>query len=402
MEGTVVNYDECRVCYSSDGQLVMQWKGKERSNLQGTKSETLCSFLPFVGMDGTVIMSVYILKGKPNDSEDEILARVVLPNEREGKRGSWPRFYAFTETGYINEEVFEKVMHKFIELWKLQHPGLHVYVFGDQLWSHINVSLIKYGIQNGVYLWFFVSNASHFMQPLDSTPNVEFKKNVGSYCGDAVFENLVANADLRSALFAAVYKAERDSYTRAVIKDGFLKTGIFPWDADKIRENARENIQGKIDSKVDAEHRNATEAMTTVLRMYLDKAKETNSSVRSRTSWVGKNGLFDPQQLLEYAEQQEQEKKRIEEEKEEKKDKKHKSRRDKERKPRNNKQKPGENSNATLRGAICITMVERAGYIVLNAIPSSCAQNTRLTCHNMKELMNKPTNTPTYNERCSN
>lgn len=58
--------------------------------------------------------------------------------------------------------------------------------------------------------------------------------------------------------------------------------------------------------------------MTTVLRMYLDKAKETNSSVRSRTSWVGKNGLFDPQQLLEYAEQQEQEKKRIEEEKEEK------------------------------------------------------------------------------------
>ena len=148
-EGTVVNYDECRVCYSSDGQLVMQWKGKERSNLQGTKSETLCSFLPFVGVDGTVIMSVYILKGKPNDSEDEILARVVLPNEREGKRVSWPRFYAFTETGYINEEVFEKVMHKFIELWKLQHPGLHVNVFVDQLWSHINVSLIKYGIQNG-------------------------------------------------------------------------------------------------------------------------------------------------------------------------------------------------------------------------------------------------------------
>lgn len=173
-------------------------------------------------------------------------------------------------------------------------------------------------MENGVYLWFFVSNASHFMQPLDSTPNAHFKKNVRSYCGDAVFENLVANADLRSALFAAVYKAERDSYTRAVIKDGFLKTGIFPWDADKIRENARENIQGKIDSKVDAEHRNATEAMTTVLRMYLDKAKETNSSVRSRTSWVGKNGLFDPQQLLEYAEQQEQEKKRIEEEKEEK------------------------------------------------------------------------------------
>jgi hypothetical protein len=242
-EGTVVNYDECRVCYSSDGQLVMQWKGKERSNLQGTKSETLCSFLPFVGVDGTVIMSVYILKGKPNDSEDEILARVVLPNEREGKRVSWPRFYAFTETGYINEEVFEKVMHKFIELWKLQHPGLHVNVFVDQLWSHINVSLIKYGIQNGVYLWFFVSNASHFMQPLDSTPNAHFKKNVRSYCGDAVFENLVANADLRSALFAAVYKAERDSYTRAVIKDGFLKTGIFPWDADKIRENARENIQ---------------------------------------------------------------------------------------------------------------------------------------------------------------
>lgn len=85
-----------------------------------------------------------------------------------------------------------------------------------------------------------------------------------------------------------------------------------------------------------------------------------------------------------------------------KKDKKHKSRRDKERKPRNNKQKPGENSNATLRGAICITTVERAGYIVLNAIPSSCAQNTRLTFHNMKELMNKPTNTTTYNGKFSN
>lgn len=103
MERTVVNYDECRVCYGTDGELVLQWKGKERSNTRGTKLETLCSFLPFVGADGSVVMSIYVLKGKVDMESDQILARVSLPNERQGKhevdgQGSMPSQRAGTST----------------------------------------------------------------------------------------------------------------------------------------------------------------------------------------------------------------------------------------------------------------------------------------------------------------
>lgn len=242
-------------------------------------------------------------------------------------------------------------MYKFIELWKLHHPGLNVYVLGDQLGSHLNIDLIKHAMDNGVYMWFFVSNTSHFIQPLDSTPNAQFKRLVRSYCGDAVFESLLVEADLRCSLFAAIYKDERDSLTNKVIKDGFHKTGIYPWDTHKIRENARTNIRGMIDSEVDEEHKTATEAMTTVLNMYLDKAKERSSKVTSRSGWIGKNGLFDPQQLVEYTLRSKRKRRKRKKRRRKKERWRGKTRRDREKKPRSIKLRHAGSKSVTSRGA---------------------------------------------------
>ena len=46
--------------------------------------------------------------------------------------------------------------------------GLHCFVFGDQLASHVNENVTKSAMESGVFLWVLPSNCSHFLQVLDS------------------------------------------------------------------------------------------------------------------------------------------------------------------------------------------------------------------------------------------
>lgn len=60
---TVVNYDECRITTGLDGAIVLEAIARKRSNLVGTKEETLATLISFILASGEVILSAYILKG---------------------------------------------------------------------------------------------------------------------------------------------------------------------------------------------------------------------------------------------------------------------------------------------------------------------------------------------------
>ena len=51
----------------------------------------------------------------------------------------------------MNGELFEKVMDKFVKLWKMHFGGLHCFVFGDQLASHVNENVTKSAMESGVF-----------------------------------------------------------------------------------------------------------------------------------------------------------------------------------------------------------------------------------------------------------
>jgi hypothetical protein len=127
---------------------------------------------------------------KQKKNKSEFVGTAPLEKYQRKTRGSLSRFYGFTETGYINKQLFEEAIHKFIDQWTLMHPGLDVFLIGDQLGSHFNIDLIEYAMQKNVFMWFFAANSSHFLQPLDSTPFALFKKSIKEKMDIALLESV--------------------------------------------------------------------------------------------------------------------------------------------------------------------------------------------------------------------
>ena len=65
---------------------------KERDNVRSTRHQVVVSLLTFVAADGSVLMSVYILKGLLGEGDK---ATVIFSMEKAPRvtRGTWPRYY---------------------------------------------------------------------------------------------------------------------------------------------------------------------------------------------------------------------------------------------------------------------------------------------------------------------
>ena len=93
-----------------------------------------------------MLCSFWILKA---DTNGETELSVITEDGTSSARGSWPRYFCFTDTRYVNKECFAACVGKFSDLWALQHPGLHAYVFGDQLSSHNQVQMTVDALKKG-------------------------------------------------------------------------------------------------------------------------------------------------------------------------------------------------------------------------------------------------------------
>lgn len=102
--------------------------------------------MPFIAGDGTVIMVFYILATNATGLDGEEEVDIPLEFFPHGIRPPYPRYYCFTRTGFMNKDLFPKVMRTFMDHWNKTRPGRDVFVFGDQLGSHINVKLAREGL----------------------------------------------------------------------------------------------------------------------------------------------------------------------------------------------------------------------------------------------------------------
>ena len=137
----------------------------------------------FCNANGDVLLSVYILKasyGRNRRSEDghddvfcdklvDVEVEMMASDDRSTRQHrTWPRYYAWTEPGYNNTVLHEKIIHKFYEEWSRHNSGREVILLGDKLAAHVNVDLIEDMMAKRVYLFMLPKNCSHFCQPLDS------------------------------------------------------------------------------------------------------------------------------------------------------------------------------------------------------------------------------------------
>ena len=171
----------------------------------------MATLLIFVAANGEVLMSVIMTKGTSSQDGSKIKATFAVEEAIFGhntiSKRRYPLYFAATETGFINKELFDNVIANFCELWTTQHPGLNAWLFGEQLGAHIDESIVARSMQQHVFMWFFAANTSHFLQPLNSTPFAVLKKKLKELCTDSLSEALFTKEHKKSLLSSIVFEA---------------------------------------------------------------------------------------------------------------------------------------------------------------------------------------------------
>ena len=167
----VLNFDETQVVVKGSNlstQRVVSAK-KERSNVASTRNSTFASSLSFVAADGSVFLSVYVLKAKFGE-DDRSPINLTLEPALQASRRSWPRFFCWTDTGYPIAERFGQVVDLVAAERRVRNPSLPLLLFGDQCSTHMSTETLQRALLLYVFLFFLVANASHVLQPLNAAP----------------------------------------------------------------------------------------------------------------------------------------------------------------------------------------------------------------------------------------
>ena len=294
----IFNCDETRVSFKETGMSFhrIEWKEREKHNLATSRQERGATMLTFIAADGTVFFSLWIFKTGKTTSPIPFQIRQPEKTRSDG----WPRYYAFSESGYINREIWGTIMLHFCDQFKLRHPGLHALLFSDQLGSHLDPIVLAAAKAENVHMWSLVANSSHFMQPLDDLPFGSFKKHTAELHSQKSFRKKLMGADAANLLLEAAYEAETLAFTKPIITGGFERTGLFPFDPEKLRRRFIVNTGKFITS-------NKADAMRAAASAVILKAVETPQArkrLRTGVISVRNNSVFSPEAIIQEAEDQ--------------------------------------------------------------------------------------------------
>ncbi len=153
-------------------------------------------------------------------------------------------FYCFSETGYLNTEIWSKILGKFAELWRARNGDLVATLLLDNLGIHHSFDPLLYAFNNFVRVQFLPPNTSHFLQPLDDLVFAIYKSQL------ALLATRLANAlrlrgmkaSAREIITAVSSSAVSAAFKQSVIGKSFANCNLWPFQPDKILAAAKVNI----------------------------------------------------------------------------------------------------------------------------------------------------------------
>jgi len=293
----VFNYDETRLVQRGGNMTTMRVETaeKDRANVRSTRGNTVASLLPFVSASGAVFLSVYVLKGKFGEDGSGPVNFTLEQAPRTSRR-AWPRFYCWTETGYLDGPCFRAVIDLFADEWRTCNPGREALLFGDQLGAHRQPETIASALEKGVYLFSLPPNTSHINQPLDEPPFGGLKRDAATGNEQGILDALVSGTSVRDTLLSAAYVEERRTLTPQSIVCAFRRCALWPFNASAMLARVGANV-GLVPpgNTVQSKARSAAAAVLLGAQQRVDATRRRSVSGQAT---VARGVLHAPEALL--------------------------------------------------------------------------------------------------------
>jgi hypothetical protein len=193
---------------------------------------------------GWIAFVVYIWK-KGSLTADKGIPLPTNYNDARAQRSDdkkFPRYYAVSETGYMTQEIWQRVMRlvpRALEdrgLWSSK-TGHQIVVFTDAPSVHQVTGLTEELVGENTHMIYFPPNTSHFLQPLDGTPFANFKVKLRALLEDKIFNARVNQRSLKHIVAETIWQAEEEGFTVKSVKAGFTKRGVWPFNPEIVTAN---------------------------------------------------------------------------------------------------------------------------------------------------------------------
>jgi hypothetical protein len=154
------------------------------------------------------------------------------------------RFFMVSESGFFDSASMALACREFEKVWQLHHPGLACLCIWDQCGIHRVRDVLKPGLENNVYYFSSLANASHIIAILDGLPFAVYKTQLKLIFNEDMFAAVLCGdvTGAQCALLVAAFAAEDKAFSKIVLTRGFFDRGLVPFDEEKQRQLVKEAV----------------------------------------------------------------------------------------------------------------------------------------------------------------
>ena len=196
--------------------------------------ENRITMMPIINADGDCAPPLFVMKGKRVPYREVLQNGIVLPETPLSRLPRTSVLATREENGGVDKHNFLSWAYTFIDYTRdLRSGGRKILLVYDAYRSHISLEVLGVFKNHGIEIYAVPAHTSGKTQPLDVVVFSVFKNALNdavSNCSGFKNERKLDLYDLCGILKQAYHVA----FTRANIKSGFRRAGLWPVDSSKL------------------------------------------------------------------------------------------------------------------------------------------------------------------------
>lgn len=323
----IINADEspCKFNDKEVRKLLMSSKSTKQGRMNTPKGH-LRTILPFVAASGKVWMVVLIYKEMSNTDTSKGSSIPVVTKLRQ-TRSDTPTYYATTANGFITNVLWKQIIDALVERIHSVSATQPALLLLDRHSTHLELSSCKHMVDNNIQPLYLPAHTTHLLQPLDDVIFASFKFTMRKSVEWERMRRLISGESLNGMLEEILEQNKSQVFTKSVIQAGFKHTGIWPFNANAIREKFADAYQWNQKSKAKSTAEKDLASMIDIVKEAI--SPKTNKPKPRRGRAAVKNKLMLGSEMIEHADKVEALAKKQQEKKNAAKEKKEQVKKDK-------------------------------------------------------------------------